>query len=319
MKLVEYLLTLFVLLTLNFVLPRLMPGDPFTNLSAESGQVLIAFSEEQIARYEAYYGLDRPLLVQYVSYLRDLSQGYLGYSLYFGEEVLPLILKRATWTIALVVFSLGIAGFGGVLLGSLSAWSRQSLWDRILYPSFVFISAIPPFLVGIVFLLVLGASLGWFPLSGGSEVFASYGSWTEKVVDRVRHGFLPVLTLASVHIGEYYLLSRNTMITVLSRDFIRTARAKGIGNLGVLVRHGLRNSLIPVVTRMSIGLGTAAGGALVVETVFDYPGIGRLLRDAVLVRDYPVIQGIFLFIAGLVLTMNIGADRVIRWLDPRIC
>jgi peptide/nickel transport system permease protein len=295
-RLRDYLLALFIIITLNFFLPRLMPGDPFTFLSANAGEITVTYSAEQIKRYKAYYGLDRPFFQQYCSYLSNLFRGNIGYSIYYNETVLRILTGRARWTLAIV----------------------NGPFDKSLYSLMVVGAEIPPFLTGTALLFCGGAWLGWFPLSGGMSVFAAFGSPLDRLGDLLRHAVLPVITLALARLGEFYLLARGNMITVLTRDYIRTARGKGLAESSILFRHALKNACIPIVTRVFLSLGAAFGGALLVENVFNYPGLGRLMREAVFNRDYPLIQGIFLLVAVAVLSMNLAADLIYKKLDPRV-
>ena len=317
-KILKYLLTFFVIITLNFCLPRLMPGDPFFFLSSEQGDITATYSDEEIQRLKAYYGLDRPLLIQYIQYIVSLARGDLGYSIYFGNEVRTIIKNRISWSISLVLLSVIIGGFMGTSLGCLSAWMRDRMPDKILYSALVLVSEIPPFIIGILFLFYLAADWNLFPLSGGMTPFADSWSWTHRFFDIVHHGFLPALTLAVVHMGGFFLIARNSMITVINKDYITTARAKGLDSGRIIFRHALPNAALPVVTRMFNNLGQAVGGTILVENVFKYPGLGLLMRQAVLVRDYPLIQGIFLTVTLFVLIMNLAADIIYKKLDPRI-
>ncbi|MEL7565289.1 MAG: ABC transporter permease [Dehalobacterium sp.] len=317
-KISEYLVTVIVIFGVNFFLPRLMPGDPFLFLSSDAGSVTVTFSQEQIEKYQAYYGLDQPLERQFAAYGSKLFQGDLGYSIYFNDKVMKIILARLPWTLALVLISLVLSSVIGVILGSLSAWYRNSYLDRATYFFMICFGEIPSFLIGIFFLFFVAAKTGLFPLAGGISSFAVFDSPGAKIADLAHHAFLPVLTLALARMGEFYLLSRNSMITVLSKDYMRTARAKGLGRLRIIFCHALKNALLPVVTRIFLSLGTVFGGAILVENVFNYPGIGRLMQQAVLFRDYVLIQGIFLFVAVTVLTMNLVADLVYKRLDPRV-
>ncbi len=317
-KTFEYFITFFVIITLNFFIPRLMPGDPFTFLSASEGQISINYSEEQIDKYKAYYGLDKPLLVQYTDYISNLTTGNIGYSIYYNDSVISILCKRMLWTICIVVLAIGISCLIGTILGSWSAWHRNGLLDKLLYSIMIAISEIPAFLIGILFLFILAAKMELFPLSGGMSVFANYNSLADKAADIIHHAVLPVLTLSIVRLGDFYLLSRNSMISVLSKDYMRTARAKGLSKARIIFRHALKNSMLPIVTRVFLSLGAVFGGAILVENVFKYPGLGLLMKEAVLVRDYVLIQGIFLFVAFTVLTMNLLADVIYRKMDPRV-
>jgi peptide/nickel transport system permease protein len=317
-RFLEYLFTVWVIVTLNFALPRVMPGGPFLYLSADEGNEIARFSRSQEDYYRDQYGLDRPLLIQYATYLGNLIRGDLGYSIYYNQGVTAILLHRLPWTLVLVIAAVILSSLVGCLLGSLSAYYRGRAPDRWIYPAMIAVSEIPAFLLGLVLLFTLAAGLRWFPLSGAMTHFARYsGSW-DKIADIVRHAVLPVLTLSIVRTGGMYLLARNSMVTVLTRDYVRTARAKGLRPARVLARHTLRNAMLPIVTRIFMSLGGLVGGAILVENVFAYPGLGRLMREAVVVHDYPIIQGIFLLVAWSVLSANFLADRVYRSLDPRI-
>ncbi|MDH7576525.1 MAG: ABC transporter permease [Bacillota bacterium] len=318
-KLLEYGITLWLVITLNFLLPRIIPGDPFLVLSStdpENEEVVL--SEEQRQFFFRYYGLDRPIGEQYLSYIWELSRGNLGYSLYYKEPVSQIILRRLPWTafmvIAAVVLSTGI----GVILGSVSAWSRKKWLDRLLFLNMIFLSEIPAFLLGLMLLFAFAAGLGLFPLSGAMTHFIDYHGWWEKLLDVLHHAFLPVVALTITHLGGMYLLARNSIITVLEKDYLRTAWAKGLPNSRIIFRHALRNALLPVVTRVFLSLGSLVGGAILVENVFAYPGLGHLMRESVRFHDYPVIQGIFLVVTICVLTANFFADLVYKKLDPRV-
>lgn len=317
-KFLEYFVIFFLILTLNFFLPRLMPGDPFTFLSSAEGEVHQNYTEEQIEEYKKYYGMDKPLGEQYKDYLVNLVQGNLGYSIYYNASVVSIVLKRAKWTLAITLASLIISTLIGSILGSLSAWYRNSLFDKSLYPIMILLSEIPSFLIAIILLFILGARFTFFPLSGGMTVFADYETNFQQFLDLVRHALLPTLALVLTQVGGFYLLARNSMITVMSKDYMRTAVAKGLSSKTIVFRHGLKNSMLPIVTRFFMSLGSVLGGAILVENVFNYPGIGRLMREAVTVRDYVLIQGIFLFVAFLVLIMNLLADIFYKKIDPRV-
>lgn len=314
----EYLATFLVVLTLNFVLPRVMPGDPFLFLSSDVGDEVARFSPAQEEAYRSQYGLDRPWHEQYGIYLLRLLHGDLGYSIYYNQEVTAILLARLPWTLLLVLSAVFLSTILGCLLGSLSAIFRNRAPDRVLYPMLITMSEIPPFLLGLVLLFVFAASMKLFPLSGAMTHFAKHSNFWETATDIAHHAVLPILTLTLVRTGAMYLLARNAMTTVLARDYIRTARAKGLTSPRILVRHSLRNAMIPVTTRIFLSLGGLVGGAILVENVFAYPGLGRLMREAVLVHDYPMIQGIFLLVTLFVLLANGAADLIYRRLDPRI-
>lgn len=317
-RLLEYCLVFLLILVLNFFIPRLMPGDPFTFLSSDDGSADLSYNAAQIDQYKIYYGMDKPLHKQFSHYIANLVRGDLGYSLYYNAPVRAMIFQRAKWTLGISLISLVCSTLLGTLLGSLSAWHRRSIIDKGLYPLMIMISEIPSFLVAILLLFLVAAKSKFFPLSGGMTVFAHYDHPLDQVFDLVRHGFLPTLSLVLTQLGGFYLLARNSMVTVISKDYMRTALAKGLTSKKIIFRHGLKNALLPIITRVFMSLGSVLGGAILVENVFNYPGLGRLMRDAVMVRDYVLIQGIFLFVAFFVLTMNLLSDVVYKKIDPRV-
>lgn len=317
-RFLEYLIIFSLILILNFFIPRLMPGDPFTFLSSDEGSVHHTYSDKQIQEYKAYYGMDKPLHKQFLNYTSNLTQGNLGYSIYYNDSVVSMILNRAKWTLGISLASLIISTLLGTILGSLSAWFRNSLFDQVLYPIMIIISEIPSFLMAILLLFLLAAKVQFLPLSGGMTVFADYTNHLEKMLDLVRHGLLPTLSLVITQLGGFYLLARNSMITIISRDYMRTALAKGLSSKRIIFRHGLKNAMLPIITRGFMSLGSVLSGAILVENVFSYPGLGLLMREAVMMRDYVLIQGIFLLVAFLILTMNLLADVLYEKIDPRV-
>jgi peptide/nickel transport system permease protein len=312
----EYIITLLIIITLNFILPRLMPGDPFLFISSDQGQDVM-YSEEQRQQYLDYYGLNKPILEQYISYLSKIIRGNMGKSLYYNEPVLNIILRRLVWTFFLVIIVF-ISTIIGMIIGSISAWYRNSWIDKILYFKLIVFSEIPSFLLGLILLFVFAAGLNLFPLSGAVTHFANFNSIWEQIIDILHHAALPVIALSVVRLKGTYLLGRNSVISVLNKEYIKTGRAKGLSRIRIILVYVIRNALLPVVTRVFLSLGGLVGGAILVENVFAYPGLGHLMREAVMVRDYPLIQGIFLTVSIFVLTANYMADIVYGMIDPRI-
>ena len=311
--------TLLVILVINFFLPRMMPGDPFSTTSADDvGEEIIVMTEEQHLYYVNYYGLDRPLYEQFLSYMKNLMTGNLGRSIYYKMPVSDVIMLHLPWTILIVVSATAISTISGVVLGTLSAKNRKKGSDRIMMTGMIAFAEIPSFLLGLILLLIFSVYFRLFPLAGAVTPFAHYNGSTDQVLDILYHAFLPVLTLSLSQLTGVYLLTRNTLITVTTKDYIRTARAKGLGEKNVWIRHALRNALLPVVTRTGFMIGIMMGGVVLVENVFSYPGIGMTLRSAVVGRDYPLIQGILLVIAVSILICNLLVDKVYGKLDPRV-
>ncbi|MFW5987926.1 MAG: ABC transporter permease [bacterium] len=313
----EYVITLIVIITINFFLPRIMPGDPFLFISSEQGQDVM-YTEEQRQMYLDYYGLNKAAGKQYLSYLRKLIRGNLGQSLYYNEAVINLILRRFLWTFFLVITAVIISTILGMLLGSFSAWYKENGIDSIIYLLLIVFSEIPAFLLGLLLLFIFGATLGWFPLAGAMSHFKDFNNIWVKIADIIHHAILPVIALSISRLGGTYLLGRNSVISVMKKAYIKTAKAKGLSKIRIFIKHVIRNALLPVITRVFLSLGGLVGGAILVENVFAYPGLGLLMREAVMYRDYPLIQGIFLLVAFFVLTANFLADYLYEKIDPRV-
>jgi peptide/nickel transport system permease protein len=312
-----YAFTVWAVLTLNFLLPRAMPGDPILEMQDPSSNLYVTDVDAR-ARLAAYYGLDRPLLDQYVHYLAGLATGDLGWSIRQSTPVLDLIRSHLPWTLLLTIPSLLFASVVTVLAGAHSAWRRGSPFDRLLLVAFSILRTIPIFFLGMLALMVFSVNLGWLPLAGANTPFRVWQTPWEQAGDVFQHWLLPASLLTIETISGRYLLMRNSMVSVLGEDYMFVARAKGLPDRTIEFRHGLRNAILPFVTAFSAQLGFAVAGAIFIETLFAYPGMGRLMFDAVAARDYPVLEGTFLVVALSVLTVNLLTELVYGWLDPRV-
>lgn len=310
----QYMLVLLAALTLNFFLPRLMPGSPLRFLAGEDVGTL---SSEEIAAVQARYGLDQPLGVQYLRYLGNMVTGNWGFSYQMGKPVIITILERLPWTLLLVGTSLFIASLFGILIGALSAWRRGRMFDTSALLGAIFVDSLPTFWLGMVLIAVFAVELRWFPVFGAVTPWGPKSGWP-YVLDILRHLVLPATSLILATLSGTYLVMRYAMLDVLGQDYIRTARSKGVRERSVLLKHAVRNALLPVSTVVFLNLGFLVGGATVIETVFSYPGVGTLLYQAVLNRDYPVLQGAFLILTVSVIVANMLSDAVYPLLDPRV-
>lgn len=312
-RLLQYLIVLFVAATLNFLLPRLMPGNPLVLLAGVDVGLL---RPEERAQVLERVGLDRPLLTQYLDYWGDLLRGDLGYSYRQKRPITEMLGNALPWTLLLTGSALALASVAGVVLGALSAWRRAGWTDVSLLWSMIAVNSLPSFWLGMLLISVVSVRWGWLPSFGAVTPASGYIGW-EKARDIAAHAILPALTLAVVTTPNIYLVMRYSMLGVLGEEFIRTARAKGLREPVVLFRHVLRNALCPVATVLALRLGFAFGGTVVIETVFSYPGLGRLIFEAVSGRDYPVMQAAFLLFTVAVLLANLLADLLYPLLDPR--
>jgi peptide/nickel transport system permease protein len=313
-RLLHMLIVLWAIATILFLLFRLMPGDPTI------AQLDPTFTEEQRQMVKAQFGLDRPLHEQYLIYLRNLTQGEFGLSFRQRQPVLGLVLAVLPNTLLLTLSALIVAYTFGALFGSYLAWRRGSLFETASVPLVLATRATPEFWLGMIVLAVFAFGLNWFPSGGANIAGARYGSEWERIfsLDYLRHLALPVLTLAIYLQGLPVLLMRSNMLEIMREEFVTMARMKGLPERRIMLRHAARNALLPLVTAFALGFGQSVGGNVVVESVFSWPGLGRLLVDAVANSDYPLAQGAFLVIALVLVTMNFVADLMYGLLDPRV-
>jgi peptide/nickel transport system permease protein len=305
-----------VVVVLNFLLIHLAPGDPVETIAGAMG----GMTEELRDALRLQYGLDKPLWLQLGIYLRQVASGDLGYSYFFNLPVADLIWDRVPATVLLVVTSVLLAFVVGTALGVLSARKPNGLLSQGITVISLVGFAAPVFWTGIMLILLFGLVWPILPLSGlrSIEGASTGASGLADWLDVARHLVLPAFTLGIVYLAQYSRLSRASMLDVLGSDYIRTARAKGVHETQVLYKHALRNAVLPVVTVLGLQFGNVLAGAILVETVFNWPGLGRLAFESVLRRDYPTILGVLLFSSILVVVMNQLTDLSYRLVDPRI-
>ena len=309
----QYLVVLVIAVTLNFLLPRFMPGNP---LALIAGVDVGLLSPEQRAEIVAAAGLDQPLIAQYFAYWGDLFRLDFGFSYRQSRPIVEMIIERLPWTLLLTGASLAVSAMIGITLGAMSAWRRGRPADVGLLSFMIALESLPSFWLGMLLVSIFAVQLGWLP-SFGAITPAGRLEGLDAVGDVLSHAVLPVVTLSVLSVPGIYLTMRYSTLSVLGEDFIRTARAKGATEGRVLFRHVARNALAPVVTVLALRLGYAFGGTVVIETVFSYPGLGRLVFESVQSRDYPVMQAAFLIFTGAVLLANLLADLLYPLLDPR--
>jgi peptide/nickel transport system permease protein len=299
------LIVLVLVAVLVFLITRLAPGDPAAVMLGEQA------TASDIAQLRASYGLDKPLPVQFAYWLRELARGNLGQSIFLQRPVTQALAERAEPTFFLTLFAMAIAIAIGVPCGIAAAVWRNSAVDQTLSGFAMLGASIPSFWLGLILMQIFAVSLGWFPVAG-------YGDPGVPLSDRLHHLVLPAIVLGVVNSALILRFTRASMLDVLGEDHIRTARAKGVSEARVVLHHALRNALIPVVTVLGLTFALLVGGAIVTETVFGLPGIGNLVVSAVLRRDYPVIQGALLVIAGLYVLINLLVDLLYLAIDPRV-
>jgi peptide/nickel transport system permease protein len=298
---------------LNFFLLKLMPGDAADVIAGEAGSA----TQETMVMLRAKFGLDQPVLVQLWTYLKHLAHFSLGYSPRYDMPVMQLILSRLPNTLLLMGVALSLALVVGVALGAVMAHWAGKWPDRVLSVLALLFYSTPGFWIGLLAIILFAVQLGWLPSGGNVTVGANLHGFA-AFVDAAKHVLLPAATLATFFVAIYARITRAAMIEVQRLDFVRTAQAKGLHPWRVTVRHVLRNALMPLTTLVGLHFGTLLGGAAVTETVFSWPGLGRLALDAVLARDFSVLLGVLLLSSLLVIVANVLVDLLQAWLDPRV-
>jgi peptide/nickel transport system permease protein len=312
-----FLVTLWAAVTLNFFLPRLMPGNPALALV---GKFHGRLTGQELTALENLFGVNTKasLPVQYVHYLGDIATGNFGTSLYFyPASVSRVVLDAIPWTLGLVGVATVLAFALGTGVGIVSAWRRGTWLDGIVPPVFVITSAIPYFWVGMMFILIFGIRLQWLPYTFGYDPTLTPGFNPAFIGNVLEHAILPGFTLLITTIGTWILTMRNTMITTLAEDYVRMARAKGLPGRRIMYDYAARNAILPNLTGFAMSLGFVVGGAILIEYVFDYPGVGYMLLQAVENEDYPLMQALFLLITVAVLVAILLADIATAIFDPR--
>ena len=290
-----------------FLVLHLAPGDPAEVMLGANA------NKEDLARLRTQLGLDQPLYVQYLTWISHVARGDLGRSLWMKRPVLGEVLERFKATLLLTGSALLLSTLGGIALGIASATRANSLLDRLSGVASLFGASMPVFWLGIVLMVIFSLWLGWLPASG---MYAPYGGGGLR--DLLAHLVLPAVTLAAASVTIIARLTRATMLETLGQDYVRTARAKGLGERMVVWRHALKNALIPIVTVVGVQAGYLLGGAVLTETVFAWPGVGTLVVQGILARDMPLVQGGVLVIALSFVVVNLAVDTLYAWLDPRI-
>lgn len=311
-----YLFTAWAAITINFFLPRMMKGDPVSAyLQKNQGKI----SPDAIDSLRTLFGLDsgKSLLQQYVDYWGLIFSGDLGRSFSKGlAPVTDVIATAIPWTIGLVGIATVLSFFLGTSVGAVIGWRRGSKADFVV-PVATFFSTVPYFWMGLIAIALFSTTLGWFPASHAYDKSSHPALTLDFVGDVIAHGTLPALTIVVASLGGWVLGMRNMMVTVLDEDYVTVAQAKGLSPRRVLVNYAARNAVLPQLSSFALSLGFIVGGTLVMELVFSYPGVGKLLLDATTAKDYPLMQGVFLVITLAVLVANILADVAYAALDPR--
>ena len=320
-RLVTLALTVWIAATLIWIIPRLSPVDPADIMLGRmaAGAASVANADEILAQLRANFGLDDPLWLQYLKYLKNTFLFDFGLSTAsFPTEVASLIMAALPWTLGLMILSLIITFVIGNLLGALMVWDHSPNLVKVAIPAAMVFTSIPPILSGLLLMWIFAANLRWFPLTGAYGLTVEPG-WSWAFIESVlHHGFLPALSIVIVTFGFWALGMRGLMITVQGEDYVKLAEAKGLRPRYVLYRYMIRNAILPQITAFALKIGLLVAGQVLVERIFAYNGMGRLLYDAILDQDFPVIQGISYVIILMTALAVFLVDLIYPFIDPRI-
>lgn len=317
-RLIYTIITIFLVITLNFFLFRVMPSNPVDiMLNPSMGDIEgLPFDVREAVLHEL--GLDKPFSEQFVDYLYNMLTGNFGYSFKHPRPVLQIIFSRMFNTITLMLTANILSIFLSVVFGVLAAWRHGTKIDIFLLIFSLTLSSLPIFWVGGILLLIFSVKLNLFPMVGTVSIGMEYSNYFAYIADYVHHLILPTITMALLNFGGLFLILRSSMIDVFSEDYMLTAKAIGLSDRTIIFKNALKNALLPLITIVGIRLGFMIGGALMTETIFSWPGLGWTTYQAVAYRDYPVLQGVFLIITILVVLSNFVADIIYGYIDPRI-
>jgi len=304
---------LFIIITLNFFIFRVMPGDPIQVMFHHA-----RMSTEMWNHLKQQFGLDKPLLNQYFIYLGQTFRGNIGYSFHYNIPVANILIERLFNTLLLVTPMMIITPPIGIIIGAVAAWKRGSKMDISSLIFALVTYAMPTFWFGMIMIIIFSLYIGFFPTHGMYTIDITFSNIIHRFLNYLWHIALPLMTISIVWIGEFIMIMRNSMIDVLTEDYIVTAKAKGLENKKIFFDYAVRNSLLPMTTLISMNIGSIVTGIITIETLFAWPGNGRLVYEALLRRDYPLLQGSFLFFAIIMILANLMADITYAYLDPRI-
>ena len=309
-RIFDSLVTLLAIILVNFFLFRLMPGNPLSMLVRSE-----RLTPSMVGHLEKLYGVDKPLSQQFLIYIKNLATFNLGLSFKYKSAVTPLLLGRMGNTIILLLVATILSIVLGILLGLIAGWFRGRPPDLSILTFGLFTWSMPTFWLAMIFVVFFR---GIFPTSGMTNPLLQNPSLWAYLIDLARHIALPTIVLTIVLLGEYVILTRNELTNILTEDYIRTAKAKGLNSLQIIFRHALKNASLPLISAAALSFAFIIGGALQIEIIFSWPGIGRLFYEAALARDYPVLQGAFYLLSVSVLVVNVLTDIAYKYIDPRV-
>ncbi|MGI6224846.1 MAG: ABC transporter permease [Peptococcales bacterium] len=303
-----FLLTFLVVYTFNFFIPRLMPGDPFSHSSSVSGEDMEGLSQKELDRLKAYYGLDKPILAQFTTTIKQNLKGDFGESILYKKSVKDVIMARIPWTIYIMFVTLVTSLFLGIFLALICI--KRSQWDAFIYKVMSFVCELPSFIIGVLFLFLIANKVQWIPLAGNITPFKTFNTPLEYISDVFLHSLLPILALVVVTTPVFYFTSRSSFKTIMNKQYVLNAHGKGLSERVVRYKYILLNAILPIVARFFLSVGNCIGATILIENVFTYPGLGKILRDAVMYRDFVLIQGVFLLSTSIVLVSSLLSDLI---------
>ena len=312
-KFAQLILTLYAIATFNFLLFRILPGDPL-KLIARAGKL----SPEAVARLQELFGLNQSRWDQYLIYLKNIVTGQYGISITYRRPVMDIIAERMSNTLLLLSVATIIVIIVGVGLGILAAMKRGTRTDNALIVFSMVGWSLPTFWTGLIFIIIFGVYLHVLPIAGVLTPGAVYTSYGQLIADYANHLILPTMALVIVDMAQFFLVTRNTLVDVFTEDYILTAKGKGLSPSLAMRRHALPNAMLPIITTLALYVSLVIGGAIQVETVFSYPGMGKLMYDAVLKRDYPILEASFFIMASVTIIANFISDVFYMLIDPRV-
>jgi len=309
-RLIQAVFVLILVTLMVFFVMRLLPGDPIVIYVAQTAQ-LEAMPPEMIDQLRQQFGLDKPLHIQYINWIGNIFQGDFGESIFYHEKVGKLMLEKFPVTLHIGIVAMVLGAVLGLAAGLLAAIRRGKWLDKIITPLTYIGITIPIFMLAILLIYSLGLKLSWLPITGYTSPFEDFWLSTRQLI-------MPVICLAVFSLAANARQMRSSMLEVIAQDYIRTAWAKGLSERVVVVKHAMKNSLIPVITLIGLGVGMVFGGSVIIETIFAIPGVGRLMVSSIFGQDYVVVQAITFVMAVIVLLVNLIVDISYGWLDPRI-
>jgi peptide/nickel transport system permease protein len=312
-KILNALLTIVLIASFNFVLFRILPGDPARLLTPKG-----RFSMGALAKERALFHLDKPLYEQFIYYWKDTVRLKFGDSFAEKRPVAKVVGERIWPTVLLVGTGTIIATIVGLITGVIAGWRRNSRFDVLTTNTGMIMYSMPTFWVCLIFIMIFATWLRWFPVGRMYDPGVTYTSWLSQTGALLHHLFLPAFTFAITYMGEYHLIVRSSLTGVMKEDYVLTARAKGLSDSNVLWRHVAPNAMLPTVTLIMMNIGFVMSGAILTEAVFNWPGLGLLSYDSMVQRDYPVMQAVFLLGSVAVILANLIADVMYYYLDPRV-